>query len=209
MPPVPRLLIAALTLLLAGCTAVEPGSPRAASPSDSETAGGEALLSDRDLQERWWAWAASSPEERNPVVDPTGQFCNEDQPADVWFFAGTFGGNADRSCQVPAGRPLAGPAINKVGSVSDCRSFMAAATGAVTLDGQPVAVRKAEPARITFQVARDSPMGARPGRVSGQACGLWVWIPPLAPGEHELRIEGESDGFRTSARYRLTVGASD
>src|SRR4051812_43698253 len=107
MSPVLRSFIVVFALLLAGCTAVEPGSPRATSPSAAETAADGTRPSDQVIQERWWTWAASSPEERNPVADLTGRFCGEDQPSDVWFFAGTFGGEADRSCQVPAGRPLA------------------------------------------------------------------------------------------------------
>lgn len=202
MPPVPRLLIAAFALLLAGCATVEPGTPRAASGISAD---GE-RPSDSDLQARWWTWALSSPEERNPVVDPTGEFCNEDQPSDVWFFAGTFGGSVDRACRVPAGRPLAGPAVN---TTSNCATFMTSAKGSVTLDGQPVELRRIEPVAITIEAARDNVMGLRAGRSSGKACGLWAWIPPLSAGEHELRIEGASGGFATSARYRLTVGAAD
>ena len=148
----------------------------------------------------------SSPEERNPVADPTGEFCGEDQPSDVWFFAGTFGGHAERSCQVPAGRPLAGPAVN---TMSHCGSLMKSAKGTVTLDGQQVALRRIEPVAVTVQAAKGNVMGLRPGRRDAQACGLWAWIPPLRAGEHELRIEGEFGGFRTSARYRLSVGAGD
>ncbi|MFS8098648.1 hypothetical protein LFM09_16070 [Lentzea alba] len=195
-----RLIIAAFALLLAGCTAVAPERPRI---TESST---EAEPDDRELQEKWWTWAVSSPRDRNPVVDETGEFCGEDQPSDVWFFAGTFGGHAERTCQVPAGRPLAGPAVN---SMSNCGSLMRSAKGSVTLDGQQVALRRMEPAPITVKAVKDNPMGLREGRREGQACGLWAWIEPLSPGEHELRIEGEFGDFKTSARYRLTVAAGD
>ncbi|MEO6086984.1 MAG: hypothetical protein ABIQ18_28120 [Umezawaea sp.] len=199
-----RLLIAGFAVLLTGCTVVEPGSPRAASTPDAATAADGTRPSDQVLQERWWTWAASSPEERNPVADRTGRFCGENQPTDVWFFAGTFGGEADRSCQVPAGRPLAGPAVNLLGRASDCDSFMATAKGSVTLDGQPVELTRVDPVAITFQG-----VGVGAGSVPTQACGLWAWVPPLAAGDHELLITGESGRFSTSARYRLTVGAPD
>lgn len=206
MPRVPRLLIAALVLLVTGCVAVQPGSSRDVASSVTLAPGER--LSDKDLQERWWAWAASSPEERNPVVDRTGEFCGEGQPSDVWFFAGTFGGEADRACRVPAGRPLAGPAVNLVATARDCASFLAAAQGAVTLDRQPVEVRRVEPVEISYRGVQGNPMG-RAGRMSGHACGLWAWLPPLAVGEHELVVKGESGEFWVSARYRLTVSAAD
>ncbi|MFI6096369.1 hypothetical protein ACIA8G_12480 [Lentzea sp. NPDC051213] len=52
-------------------------------------------------------------------------------------------------------------------------------------------------------------MGLRAGNLPAYGCGLWTWLPPLKAGEHELRVAGESGSFSTSARYRLTVGASD
>ena len=202
-----RLFTVGLAVLLAGCSVAQPGSP--GSTSEAGTAADGRPPSDQALQERWWTWAAASPEERNPVVDLDGRFCDEVQPTDLWFFAGTFGGEADRSCQVPTGRPLAGPAVNVFGTAADCDSFMAVAKGSVALDGQPVELRRVEAVSITFQAKRDNVFGVGAGRVPAQACGLWAWIPPLAAGEHELRIEGESGGFSTSVRYRLIVGASD
>ncbi|MGI5501067.1 hypothetical protein [Lentzea sp. CA-135723] len=198
----PRLLIAAFALLLAGCATAPTPTP----VSSEATAKVTEQLSDEALQSRWWTWAASSTEKRNPVVDDTGQWCAENQPKDVWFFAGTFGGAVNRRCQVPAGRPLAGPAVN---TYTNCDTFLTSGKGSVTLDGQLVELRRIDPATITFQSVEDNAMGAPTGRVEARACGLWAWIPPLSPGEHELRVQGEFGTFRTSARYVLTVGAAD
>ena len=201
----PRPFIASLALLLAGCSAAAPPAPVSA-----ETAVGVKQLSDQDLQAQWWAWAASSPANRNPVVDNTGQWCAENQPRDVWFFAGTFGGAVNRRCEVPAGRPLAGPAVNWVtAQAADCASNLAAAKGSVTLDGQLVELRRIAPVVITYQAARDNVLGQLEGTVSAQGCGLWAWIPPLKPGEHELRVRGEAGSLSTSAHYVLTVSAAD
>ncbi|MFD4672803.1 hypothetical protein ACFWNN_23960 [Lentzea sp. NPDC058450] len=196
----PRLLIAAFALLLAGCaTAPEP------TPVSSETTTkATEQMSDEALQSQWWTWAASSTEKRNPLVDDSGQWCAENQPKDVWFFAGTLGGggSVNRRCQVPAGRPLAGPAIN---TYTNCDTFLADAKGTVTLDGQLVELRRIDPTAITFQTVQDNVMGAPTGRVDARACGLWAWLPPLSPGEHELRVQGEFGSFKTSVRYILTV----
>ncbi|MDX8140914.1 hypothetical protein SK854_02245 [Lentzea sp. BCCO 10_0061] len=201
----PRLWIAAFALLLAGCAT----APEPAPVSSETTTAGRERLSDQDLQAKWWTWAASSPENRNPVVDDTGQWCAENQPQDVWFFAGTFGGAVDRRCRVPAGRPLAGPAITLASTDANCTTFMADAKGSVTLDGQLVELRRIAPVAITYQAARDNVVGQREGRVPAQGCGLWAWIPPLNPGEHELLVKGESGTFSSSARYLLLVNSSD
>lgn len=205
----PRLFIAAVALLLAGCAAAPPqAAPTSGAPTSAAPDGAEP--SNADLQAKWWTWALSSPEARNPVVDPTGQFCAEDQPKDVWFLAGTFGGSTQRTCEVPAGRPIAAPAVNRYSSnTSDCKSFMAAAKGSMTLDGQVVELRRVDPVEISFQVAPDNATGESAGRKVAQACGLWAWLPPLLPGEHELKIEGESGDFSTAVVYQLKVSAGD
>jgi hypothetical protein len=206
MPRVPRPFIAAAALLLAGCAA----APPPAAPAPTSAASDGAAPSNAELQAKWWTWALSSPEARNPVADPTGQFCAEGQPKDVWFLAGTFGGKAQRTCEVPAGRPVAAPAVNLYSAnTSACKSFMAAAKGSMTLDGQVVELRRADPVEITFQVAKDNAIGESAGRKVARACGLWAWLPPLPPGEHELTIEGESGDFSTSVVYQLNVSAGD
>ncbi|AXX32100.1 hypothetical protein KCV87_32010 [Actinosynnema pretiosum subsp. pretiosum] len=52
------------------------------------------------LQRDWWAWAAGVPEAANPE--------------DRWLLAGSFGETVTRTCAVPEGVPLAGPAVNLV-----------------------------------------------------------------------------------------------
>ncbi|MGW6931664.1 hypothetical protein ACWGE0_16555 [Lentzea sp. NPDC054927] len=206
----PRLLIAAFALLLAGCGIAKPQSaPNSGEPTSVTPAAAE-RPSDADLQAKWWTWALSSPENRNPVVDDTGQWCAENQPKDMWFLAGTFGGEVERKCEVPAGRPLAAPAVNRYSAnTSSCKSFMASAKGSMTLDGQVVEVRRVDAVEITFQAARDNATGESAGRHTAQACGLWGWLPPLRAGEHELKIVGESGDFSTSVTYRLKVTGAD
>ncbi|WP_191304601.1 signal protein [Lentzea cavernae] len=200
----PRLFTAALALLLAGCAA----TPGPAPVSSETTTAGTEQLSDQDLQAKWWTWAASSPENRSPVVDDTGQWCAENQPEDVWFFAGTFGGTVDRRCKMPAGRPLAGPALNLMSTAEGCAQFMADAKGSVTLDGQLLELRRIAPVAVAYQAARGNVVGQREGRVTGQGCGLWAWIPPLKSGEHELLVKGSSGTFSTTARYLFTVSSA-
>ncbi len=63
---------------------------------------------------RWWQWAYSIPAATNPVLDPTGEFAAEGQSGPVWFLAGTFGGTAERSVTVPAGKGLFFPIYDTI-----------------------------------------------------------------------------------------------
>jgi hypothetical protein len=54
-----------------------------------------------------WEWFQKIPLNENPGNDPNGQHCAKNQDdANVWFLAGTFGGKQVRECTVPAGRAL-------------------------------------------------------------------------------------------------------
>ena len=62
----------------------------------------------------WWTWALGIPKDQNPLFDTTGEFCHVGQEGPVWFLAGTFGGDATRTCTVPAGKALFFPILNNV-----------------------------------------------------------------------------------------------
>ncbi len=63
----------------------------------------------------WWQWAVAGPDGKNAVQDTTGEFCAVNQPKGVvWFLAGTFGGDVERYCTIPANRALFYPLVNTV-----------------------------------------------------------------------------------------------
>jgi hypothetical protein len=160
------------------------------------------------LQSTWWGWATSAPEESNPVSDTTGEFCDHNQPRDAWLLAGSFGETVSRECTVPAGFPLAGPAVNLVSSArSDCEEFMGDADGSVTLDGAELELRRANPVPVTFDTVAGNPLTGESGAFNGYACGLWFSVDSLDPGGHTLEIEGSGAGFSLSVTYALTVSA--
>ncbi|WP_406378561.1 hypothetical protein [Streptomyces sp. NBC_01618] len=64
------------------------------------------------LAARWWQWALSAPDACSPVLDETGELAGWQQPDDVWFLAGTYGGRVVRRCSIPAGRPVFFPVFN-------------------------------------------------------------------------------------------------
>ncbi|MEV4098196.1 signal protein [Streptosporangium saharense] len=144
------------------------------------------------VQGRWWNWAYSGDERTSPVRDTSGRFCARDQPRDVWFLAGTFGGTARRTCAVPQERPIVFPLVNLVAPVVQCRAFMTAAKGGAVLDGQPVTSEHLEDDVVV-------------NRRRSHACGLWVRLHPLSPGTHTLTLQGSSGDFHTNVTYTLVV----
>jgi hypothetical protein len=206
-----RRLAAALACLtvVAGCTA----EPKPESQSDrvaDESAVDEFDVTDMTLlQSAWWTWAASAPDLDNPVSDTTGEDCRNNQPEGVWLLAGSFGETVNRQCTVPAGVPLAGPAVNLVApTAADCADFMRNAEGKVTVDDAPVTLQKADPVSITYRAVDGNPVTVDGGEFESFACGLWFSVPDLESGEHAVVIEGSGDGFALSVTYDLTVSAA-
>ena len=62
----------------------------------------------------WWQWALGVPEANNPMLDLTGENCQQRQTGDVWFLAGLFGSPQAvvRNCDIPYGKALFFPLIN-------------------------------------------------------------------------------------------------
>lgn len=187
--------------LLAGCgVAQESNVDRIASPKSAASAV-------ETIQGRWWTWAASEGESTNPVTDTTGEFCDRNQPEDVWFLAGTFGGTLQRTCKVPAGRPMVFPLVNRVCSEAVCKEFMATAEGRATLDGKPVTPERMEDDNVAVTGVAGNPLTGEEGTATSYACGIWVRLQPLQPGRHTLTVRGSSGDFRTGVDYTLIVEA--
>ena len=139
-----------------------------------------------ELVSKWANWLATEPLATNPALDPDGRFCDLNQQGPVWFLASTFGGVADRTCEIPAGKaiflslggvflsfgpefPAAGdPCLQMATSLEKVRCdvnndvpMAPAISFEVTLDGQPVqdlfAYRaQSQPGGFTLKVANPS-----------------------------------------------------
>ncbi len=62
----------------------------------------------------WWQWAFGVPGPVNPLLDTTGEHCQQRQVDDVWFLGGALL-SADpvvRTCEIPYGKSLFFPLIN-------------------------------------------------------------------------------------------------
>ncbi|PZG24442.1 signal protein [Micromonospora craterilacus] len=158
-------------------------------------------------QQRWWAWAAAEPTATNPVADRLGDHCARNQPGDVWFAAGTFGGRVTRRCTLPAGRPIIAPLVNRVTTdEADCDELLGAADGWAVMDGDRVIPQKLPSERVRFDVVAGSPLfGSDGGSFEGVACGLWIALAPPKAGEHQLVIRGGAGDLQIWVEYQLDV----
>ncbi|MFJ9694983.1 signal protein [Kitasatospora sp. NPDC101183] len=199
-----------LTALLLGAVALTAACTDSPAPSDSSSASPRSApaqaqqLTPAELQGRWWSWAASTEQSRNPVLDEDGHLCARGQKDGIWFLAGTTGGTVSRSCTVPAGSPIAFPLVNVFGRAADCADFMTTAKGSAALDGKPLTAETFDATPIDMTSVPGNPFTSETNAHTW-SCGLWVRLDPLTPGSHELTLRGESGSFTTGVDYHLAV----
>ncbi|KIF02286.1 hypothetical protein PL81_30775 [Streptomyces sp. RSD-27] len=151
----------------------------------------------RLLAGRWWKWALSAPEELSPVRDETGEQAGWNQPDDLWFLAGTYGGRVVRRCVIPSTRPLFFPVLNMQHTRAHSKTplSLAVAEAKASLNGIPLPLQEFS-----------APF--RTGLTRRFAWGIWGGIAPLAPGEYVLEIKAASTtGFWVDTTYHLEAQA--
>jgi hypothetical protein len=172
----------------------------------------------------WWSWVLQFPSAINPLFSEGDVDCTLGQSGKVWFLAGNFGGENDRSCDIPHGKALFLPIMNVVllpetGDTEEelRESAKLNVDGAdvvdCTVDGTPciytqLLVRTQSPA-FNIEVTADSLL-AEFGFDLGDlfpsiADGWWVMLPPLTPGAHDVRLHGHNAGFEVDVTYHLFV----
>lgn len=69
----------------------------------------------RKLTVQWWQWIVSIPPEDNPLLDSTGEKCQEGNMGNIFFLVGTLGGSAVvRECTISEGQEIFFPIINQI-----------------------------------------------------------------------------------------------
>jgi hypothetical protein len=181
---------------------------------------------------RWWQWLYSIPEDRNPAADETGANCHEGQSGAVWFLAGTFGGLNERVCTIPAGKSILFPVVNQLCTFidrpnlrteSELRNCAVAANEGVTelmvtIDGQPISEQQLRSYRVqsplfVLNLPEGNMLSGQLGSTQGVSDGFWVFLPPMAPGAHEIHFRGtivdfttvSQNNFVTEALYHITT----
>jgi hypothetical protein len=225
-----RVILASLTILMLIASplpsfAQAGGKPEVFSPDSSpygRTYG--------EWTAEWWKWLISMPTEENPLNDPTGERCAEQQSGPVWFLVGSGGGKAERSCTIPAGVAVLIPAINvecsfaedaSLKTEDDLRACAMEDQDLVTqyggtLDGVDLEVHRVQSPAFNLTFPANNIFTAQEGPTRAVSEGYWIFLKPLSPGEHELHAEGLLVDYTVTgpvnlvedSTYDLTVEAS-
>jgi hypothetical protein len=173
---------------------------------------------------RWWQWLVSTPEDRNPSADETGENCGEGQSGPVWFLAGTFGGLNERNCDIPAGKSIMFPVLNGECSYaeypdlkieSELRSCAVSSNDQVTelmvtIDGQAINESQLRSYRVqsplfNLTLSENNIFGLPVTTTQAVSDGFWVFLPPLEPGQHEIHFRGAIVDFTTESQNNFVT----
>jgi hypothetical protein len=169
--------------------------------------------------EQWWRWCYAKPNE-NLVSDNLREpYVGCDNFRNVWFLAGTFGGDASRKCRIPLGKSLFFPLINDLISFatdphlrneSELRMYAKADLDETSIpptranvDGfeipnieryrvQTRVFDIALPPRKPNSTEAGSWFSSRiPVTTRAVSDGYWVFLKPLRNGLHRIEFVGE------------------
>jgi hypothetical protein len=179
---------------------------------------------------KWWQWALSIPQDRNPINDQTGKNCSVAQQGQVWFLAGTSGGRAERSCTIPQGKAIflniltgecnfkENPDIKTAAGLLPCAiALNNGGLVSVSIDGTQVQNLEkyrvqSPPFNATFSSKPIYPV--TPGPTVVAADGWYLMIKPLSPGKHTIVSKGSvieespttgSSSFANEVIYNVIV----
>jgi len=192
----------------------------------------------------WWTWGFQAPArlveqpdgtasiEGNPLTDTTGEFAGVDNDGPVFFVAGTFGGDVERSFKVPEGKPLLIPLVNYIvnqyedeqnGDLARQKavidSTLAPIKGTITdlfaeIDGFPIrnlGLHYEEtdffamgPARAgTLNEVLGAPLGD--DLYPSKSIGNWLIVDHLSPGAHTLHFGGTIAGTEVNVTDHIYI----
>lgn len=171
---------------------------------------------------RWWQHALSIPADQNPILDQTGANCGFGQQGDTWFLHGSFSETIVRNCNAPAGRRFFLPVFNwiclpfpgeTVRENADICRFLNDATDTLelTIDGvnaNELIKRRARRKAFDITLPDGNVFGFAAGTYVAVHDGYFAMLPVLSPGEHTVRIIGNSSAFSPApvdVTYNLTV----
>ena len=186
----------------------------------------------KDLTEAWWTWALADPSPLDGDYGVGDPRCEGEFVEGVFFLGGTFGGDATRTCTVPANTALFFPVLNSFITEEEAAypeaptdfvdTALANGEFSATLDGEDLKIKRIT---RTFQplILPDPNIFGLPGGEYGHpACadptrcltasdGLWVYLPQgLKPGEYTVQFGGTSvtangEPFSVNVTYNLIV----
>jgi hypothetical protein len=177
----------------------------------------------------WWQWALELPANQNPMFDQTGCINGANgQSGHVWYLTGVINtsGTAERSCTVPLGKALFFPVINTECStvepppfhgdneaeLRDCAKGFMDATADLFCKIDGVQIKNLDQYRVqspmfAFSLPANNVLGVAEGPGFAVSDGVFLLIPPLPAGPHEIQFGGRLTSFDFSLHitYHLTV----
>jgi hypothetical protein len=198
-----RIIVLAISIILALVVAAPMAIGQNQLPSNIKNQSHSNIL--KDLAAEWWNWAVLNP---SPLEGDyvEGQRCEGEFVEGVFFLAGTTGGDATRTCTVPADTPLFFPVVNVVCSeaptvelpdgtftgdpepYSKCakeivRTALKSGDPYATLDGEDLTIRRIGSKPFTWRFPEESTVfpSVPVGSYDAATYGLWVYLPEGLP----------------------------
>jgi len=180
-----------------------------------------------------WERSYELDEDENPLLDSTGERCNngQDPNSPVFILVATAGGNSERTCEIPAGKGLLIEVVSVAASFAETTHPESATIDElynITKNDQDnVEVKMlmingqkfnelhkyrfvTEPFNISFPP--NNIWGVDAGNSTAVAEGYFVITEPLAPGKYDIRTTGKvgctgqgCDPYATGVKYNLIV----
>jgi hypothetical protein len=181
--------------------------------------------------EKWWKWALSIPEPRNPLLDTTGKNSSLGQSGSVWFLGGTWNGatGVERTTTVPAGKSLFFPIFNVLAyaengilseqDIGATKEYIDNVTvKEVRVDGKKL--KNLDEFRVRSKIftvmlpennilVLSNGKPAPAGPTKSLSDGYWIMLKPLPEGKHTIYIHGgtiyQNNTIESEVTYYLTV----
>lgn len=159
------------------------------------------------LAARWVQWAAAVNAIKSPISDNTGIFATLEQPDDVWFLAGCFGGTVRRTCTIPKQTKIFIPILNTWSFDGDSLIDFSKAFGYLKINGKDLDYDIIyTPKPFDVKGVWGNPATESVFNKSVKVYGFWKLVEPLTPGEHEICFGGgDGQGFNLDVIYNITV----
>ena len=182
---------------------------------------------------KFWQWLLSIPVPKNPAVDQTGEFCqeqqNDDQPVFFLVFSGS--GGADRTCNIPAGKAILIPvnvvecsfvelpAAKTEEELHTCATEDESSNPGLFLSVDGREFKELEKYRVhsrafNFTLPEDPWLPGEPGPSRAVSDGYWVILEPLPPGKHDIHFKASLTNPTTGILFysddlKYTVNVED
>jgi hypothetical protein len=176
---------------------------------------------------KWWQWNVGIPKSEHPRDNYSAEKCAANQNGSVWFLPDILSGEEDRSCTIPAGKAVLVPLLtgecenSSTPVMSDEELHQCALAGdeyaviSATLDGQNIQNLQQYRTYTSFfniTIVKDNIFDNHPGTFKGNADGFFVFLEPLSPGNHDLRLTTSvanpttpSYNYAATANYHLII----